>query len=755
MGEVSRLSDGSTATHDAVVFEAHGETRVFRSVSQGATRVTGHPPERWLAEPEFWLKHIHPDDRAHTAAEQARALREGGTHTMEYRFLRDDGASCLLRDHMLISGERIQGVMWDVTLERGTLTALEESRARYHGLAETAFDGVVVVQDGRVVECNSAFAAMYGAGPERVVGRMVTDLVAPESLPTVLAHMRASFQGRYEAVGLRADGSRIALEICARECVYQGRPARLVAQRDLTNVKRVQAELQRQTALYEAILRAQSDLGEGLALADAVTGKLIHVNDAMSTITGHAREELLGLPSLFALVPPDERPVIAERMSQRLRGNNPPSHYESVVAHKAGLRVPIEVAVKGVMLEGSPHSLALVRDVTERHRHKQALLQTQKLESVGVLAGGIAHDFNNLLSVILGHAVMAAATLEPEHPAREWLDGIETASTRAAELCQQLLAYAGRGKLETRRVDLSELVQEMTKLLQVSITGGARIEYALASVLPPVEADPTQLRQVVMNLVMNANEALVEGKGTITVRTGVLPSAKADAAQYFPAETLAEGSYVFVEVQDTGCGMDAATRERIFDPFFSTKFTGRGLGLAAVLGVARGHRGALRVESAPGQGSLFRLVLPAAAGTVETTPEATPTSWHAQGTVLVVDDDEGVRHLVKRVLERAGLQVVVARGGADAVQTYAERRGAITAAVVDLTMPGMDGVEVLRRLRELDPRARVLLMSGYNPEPVTEKLVASGNAGFLRKPFRPEQLHEAMRLLLEPASARP
>ncbi|OAI39148.1 hypothetical protein AYO38_08115 [bacterium SCGC AG-212-C10] len=386
-------------------------------------------------------------------------------------------------------------------------------------------------------------------------------------------------------------------------------------------------------------------------------------------------------------------------------------------------------------------------DVTERRRAEEAMLQSQKLESLGVLAGGIAHDFNNLLVGILGNAGLALAELAPESPARETVQDIELAGQRAADLARQMLAYSGKGRFVVQRLALDSLVEEMTHLLRVSITRGAALSYRFAPDLPAVEADATQLRQVVMNLVVNASDAIGEQNGVITLTTGTMFADRAYLADSYMAPDAPEGEYVFLEVSDTGNGMDAETRARIFDPFFTTKFTGRGLGLAAVLGIVRGHRGAIKVVSEPGRGASFRLLLPPLSepATPIPTVRSRPGALRGSGTVLVVDDEETVRNVTARALELSGYQVLKAVDGFDAQRVFQEYRDEISCVLLDLTMPNCGGEEAFDAIRRIRPDARVILMSGYAEQEATEHFLARGLAGFIQKPYELGSLQRAVR----------
>ncbi len=374
----------------------------------------------------------------------------------------------------------------------------------------------------------------------------------------------------------------------------------------------------------------------------------------------------------------------------------------------------------------------------------------QKLESIGVLAGGIAHDFNNLLHVVLGNADLARLHLAPASPASEHLDEVVRATQRAAELTQQLLAYSGRGAVESRQLDLSLEVREMGTLLRTAISKQATLAWDLAPDLPAITADPTQLRQVVMNLITNASDALGDGTGSITLRTGIDEDTDRGDTDDAPRPA------VFLEVTDTGCGMDSGTLQRIFDPFFSTKFTGRGLGLAAVMGIVQSHHGHVRIRTAPGEGTAFRVVLPAVAGVADPAPRrVSGAGWRGRGTVLVAEDEEGVREVVGRMLERLGFQVLMAANGVEAIRVLDAHDGPLSAVLLDLSMPRMGGQEAFHHLRERSPDLPVVLMSGYTEQEVAAKILdgAGGATGFLQKPFLPDDLSSVLRHVSQSALA--
>ncbi len=373
----------------------------------------------------------------------------------------------------------------------------------------------------------------------------------------------------------------------------------------------------------------------------------------------------------------------------------------------------------------------------QRRDMEAQMLHVQKLESLGVLAGGIAHDFNNLLMAILGNSDLVLMDIQPDSPIRESVTEIKRAALQAKELAGQMLAYSGKGRFVVKPIDVSQMVEEMSHILKMSISKKAVLKYDLGEALPAIEADASQIHQVIMNLITNASEALADESGTITITTRDLHVDQDDLQTPYPGENLTPGKYVMLQVADTGCGMDAETQAKIFDPFFSTKFTGRGLGMAAVLGIIRGHNGTIKITSDPGKGTTMQVLLPA--GQVEAAPATieaeAPANWQGSGTVLLVDDEETVRATAKTMLERLGMKVILASDGCEAVEIFTERSGEIDCVILDLTMPYMDGEEVFGEFRRIRNDITIIMSSGYNEQDVTQRFVGRDIAGFIQKPY--------------------
>ncbi len=495
--------------------------------------------------------------------------------------------------------------------------------------------------------------------------------------------------------------------------------------------------------------------GEGILVADFETRRFTFANPAICRLLGYSIEELMKL-GVNDIHPPDALPQVLAEFEAQGRGEKTLAP-ALPVKRKDGSVFLADISTTSVILEGRHCNVGFFTDVTEREaiasqrrQMERRLLHSQKLESLGLLAGGIAHDFNNILMAVIGHANLARLRLPPEARVLEHITQIERAAARASDLARQLLAYSGKGKFVLEPVDLSRVVEEMTPLLAVSVAKTVTLQRYLVAPLPAVEADPTQMRQVVMNLVINASEAIGERNGHIILATGVRDCDEAYLRDAWAGDPLPAGPYVFLEVADSGCGMDRDTLARIFDPFFSTKFTGRGLGLAAVLGIVRGHKGGIKVYSEVGQGTTFKVFFPATHREAAPARSGEPSpGWRGEGRVLLVDDGDEIRSVARAMLEELGFSVLTAVDGKAAVACFREADPRPVLVLLDLTMPVLGGEETFRLLRQIDPQVPIVLMSGFNEQEVSQKFIGRGLAGFVQKPFDLAMLRHAIRQALE------
>jgi PAS domain S-box-containing protein len=514
-------------------------------------------------------------------------------------------------------------------------------------------------------------------------------------------------------------------------------------QSEIAQRKQTEAILQTSESRFRAVWEQAID---AMVISDS-EGHILFANPAFHQLTGYNQAEIIGRP--FTLIfAQEQRPTLMKTYRALFLGSETTHRVQETIVRADGSHRQIETFSSYLEHDGTRVGmLSVVRDITERKQAEEErltlerkLLETQKLESLGVLAGGVAHDFNNLLTAILGHADLVRQDVPMMAETRASVDAIITGSQRAAELVSQLLAYAGKGHLVAQPISLNTLVHEMGSLLHVSAMRHANVQYHLAEQLPLVEADAVQIRQVVLNLMVNAAEAIGNTGGTITVTTAV-----ADKREPLPKD-LKPGSYAMLMVRDTGIGMDQETMARIFDPFFTTKLTGRGLGLAAVQGIVRRHGGALEVKSVPGQGTTFRIWFPTAEGATLSKhehPPAKPTLGY-QRTVLVVDDDQAVLHVTLRMLRQLGFHVISAGSGVEALELLRVGIPNLACVLLDMTLPLMSGEAVAKDIYSLRPSTPVVLMSGYTAQSIQINGEPTNIVEFLQKPFSLNQLRVAL-----------
>ncbi len=492
------------------------------------------------------------------------------------------------------------------------------------------------------------------------------------------------------------------------------------------------------------IISEQSMMGI-LVLQDS---KMKYVNEAFARMVGYSLAELHRLsPSeqIRRIIHDQDRDFVVEQITRKMRGDHDVvTNYPLRLVAADGEARWVEVYSKTVLFQGRPADLVTLTDITARKRAEEErenlqaqVLHAQKLESLGVLAGGIAHDFNNLLSSVRGSAELALESLAAGHPARAHMDEIRRAAEKATDLARRILTYAGRGHTELELVDLSAVVEDMRHLFRVSVPRNARLDIELIPSPPAIQADVGQIRQVILNLLVNAAEALGTEGGHIRVRTGVMDCTEKNLRSAWLDRDLPPGRYVFLEVEDNGEGMDEETMSKIFDPFFSTKFAGRGLGLASTLGIIRSMDATIRVDSQPGKGSTFRVCFLA---TGEKAPESlegedSAEEWTGDGIILLVEDEETVRTVTRRLLEVLGFTVDVAATGDEGWRILSKNADRYRLVMLDMTMPGMSGEELLQRIRRENRELPVLLTSGFDEMETGHDPTSAGRTDFLPKPF--------------------
>lgn len=481
-------------------------------------------------------------------------------------------------------------------------------------------------------------------------------------------------------------------------------------------------------------------------------GSIIRWNKNFESMLGYAPEEIKEI-DVSQTVDPEVREYSRKKI-QDIFSRSTTGAEEVTAISKTGVRKPFYINAHKIVLAGRSYILGFGVDISdlkkaeeERQRLLEQIRYVQKLESLGVLAGGIAHDFNNLLMAILGNVELALIDRKESDPAYHNLTEIKKITRRAADLTSQMLAYSGKGRFVVEKIDLPHLVAEMASMLDVSISKKASVIYDFAVDTPSIDADATQIRQVIMNLITNASDAIGENSGIITISTGKEYCNGRTAEEFFPDTVLQAGNYAFLEVSDSGIGMDQNIIQKIFDPFFTTKFTGRGLGLAAVSGIVKGHMGTIRIESVPGMGSSFRVIFPSSrlsesADIISESKEI--DNWHSSRTILLVEDEESVRMVASKMLNHIGFNVIGASDGKEAIDIFIQKTSEIACVILDLTMPQMDGKECYVELKCIRPDIPVILSSGYMESDSHTELFNSGIAGFLHKPYNLKNMRHVL-----------
>ncbi len=519
---------------------------------------------------------------------------------------------------------------------------------------------------------------------------------------------------------------------------------------DITDRRRAENDLLESENKFRSIAE---QIGDVIFITDA-QGAITYISPASEKMFGCMPEEMTGR-HFAEFLDPSSVQTATEAFMSAIENKHDTRNLEMLMKRSDGALFHGEVSGTRYVLGDVTGTLGVIRDISgkkqaeeEKKKLEQQVQHAQKLESLGVLAGGIAHDFNNILMVILGHADLAMEDTSTISPARKSLREIVTASRRAAELCNQMLAYSGRASFVIERIQLGAVIEEMAHLLKSSINKKAAFNMNITRDLPAIEADPSQIRQIAMNLIINASDAIGDRSGIITLTVAATRFEEDYLKETEIDSNLPAGLYVYLEVADTGCGMDEETRARLFEPFFTTKFTGRGLGLAAVLGIVRAHRGAIKVYSEKGKGTTFKVLIPAAEDNGSENRSAyngrSPADWKGSGTILIADDDESVRALCARMLERLGFTVITAVDGSVALDVYRQRRDEIDLVILDLTMPHMDGVEAFSALRRENSKLKIVLASGYSEEDVASRVAGKGLSGVIQKPYTISKLRELL-----------
>jgi len=620
--------------------------------------------------------------------------------------------------------------------------AIEHDRKEetLHQLVEVIPDAVVMHCQGKIVYANAAAAKLFGIAVHGMLGMPILDFVHSDMQSMVMERMDKAAQTPMPPIEeklQRRDGSVFDAEVTALPVKYQGRPAIEVIIHDLSARKEAEAEARR---LRVAVEHAP----EGIFIADA-KGHIIYCNSAFARESGLEPDQILGKYAAEFRGGNKGDTDYRKILSRLNRGES--WEGEFTVPNVAGRKRTVIRKVAPVMDAGEMHyHVGIDFDMTEKYEQQAKLEHTQRLESLGVLAGGIAHDFNNILTAILGNASLARMKLEHTSAVQEHLHKIEVSSRRAGNLCHQMLTYAGKGKRVAKPMNISALINDVSTMLEVSLGKNITLEKCLETSLPSIEADEAQMEQVIMNLITNANEAMQGKNGSIAITTGIMQGDEAYLKTCLGTKNPQEGQYVFLEVSDNGCGMNAQTKARMFDPFFTTKRAGRGLGMSALLGIVSQHHGALHLRSREGEGTTFRILFPRVehhVGEVQHS-EDPEINTRFSGVALVVDDEETVRETASLLLEHMGFDVLVAEDGRAGVEAFRKNKDQITVVLLDMNMPRMNGKEACQKMKDMRPNIPIILASGYSETHLSDDFMKKRTAGFLHKPYSKTHLVQVL-----------
>jgi PAS domain S-box-containing protein len=634
---------------------------------------------------------------------------------------------------------------------------MESSRAEMlEALFDHAFQLMGVLDaEGTLLAANRSALSVIGQRPEEVIGQPFWETAWWTSDPEGQARLREAITTAGKGRFVRLEATHRSVDGSVRVVDFSLTPFRddlgkvrwlFPEGRDITTQKQAERGLRDSEEKFRQIFQRNQD---GILLLEG--DRFVDCNPAVLEMMCCSQPELLRMHpwELSPAVQPDGRPS-PEKAQEMIRLAHEKGGHRFEWTHRRidGEDFPVEVTLTPFPLGGKEILYTTWRDISERKREEREridlerrVLHAQKLESLGILAGGIAHDFNNLMTAMLGRLDLAASEVPQGHPAHEHLQILEEILDRATDLTRQMLAYSGKGRFVVGPADLSKVARDMAKLLASSLSKKVQLELDLSEGLPAVEGDAAQLQQVMLNLVLNASDAIGDQPGTIRITTGTELLDAAAVAGLHGELKPPPGTCVFLEVSDSGCGIPSEVQARIFEPFFSTKDTGRGLGLSALLGILRSHHGALRMASVAGEGTTFRLFFPSVGGAAQVRPEGLGQSQDLSPglRVLVVEDEENIMESTRQILEGLGCEVVPARDGVEALERLAAE-GPFSVVLLDLMMPRLDGRQTLAELQKSHPGLPVVLCSGFSHQ----EIQGDWNGVFLAKPYSRERLKDAL-----------
>ncbi|MGD0584296.1 MAG: PAS domain S-box protein [Oryzomonas sp.] len=713
--------------------------------------------------PERFYSSRQPDGMSITKSmnDYKRRIMAGEEVIFERAVHSDDGRdlSCEVRLVPLpyLDQQLVRASFIDITERKRTEASLLKSEAHYRSLFDSSLIGITVTnREFIITDANDAFCKMLKYSKDELIGKLsFAEISHPEDVDKSIEMVRKlmtheidhfTLEKQYiTKTGETIDGLIYVKGQYDLNGEFEGTTASIL---DISEFKRADKSLRESEGKYRNLFNNS----EAAMFRSNLDGSdLMDVNQKFLEMLGRTREETIGKPSAILWADPKER----EEMVRRLLTDGRVSGYEyKMLDQHGGIKNCITSLVlyrEQNILEGSILDITnLKRAEEERHQLEMQLIHAQKMESLGVLSGGIAHDFNNIMAIIMGYCALTRMDYDT---AENNITEIEKAAERAAGLCRQMLAYAGKAQLNKTQVNMWTLVDEMVTMLKSTLPQNAVIKPDLSARIPTISGDASQLRQIVMNLIINASEAVGKEQGEIRVSLARKTVIAGQSDKDYHGKAIPSGEYVCLEVTDNGCGMDEETKWRIFEPFYTTKFTGRGLGMSAVLGIINSHDGALQLFSQLGQGTTFKVSLPVqisdTTGDENLRPADTSAPWQGSGTILLVEDEEQVRLIAKTLLQMFGYTVLEAVNGKEALELYSKNAADINLVVTDMGMPVMDGYELFIQLKKLNPQLPIIISSGFGDAEVSSRIAIDDVAGLISKPYNPDQLREVLKSVLE------
>ena len=742
---------------DAIIWEADPSTLQFSFVSARAETILGYPTEKWLKDPNFWVEHIHPDDREQAVAFCRTAINEGRDHRFEYRAVAADGRVVWLRDIVRVvpggklKGQRLLGLMIDITEHKQMEADLQNSEERFRtAFAQAAVGQALSDKDANFIQVNKAFCDITGYTEQELYSMSLESITHAEDFPICMVHIGELLSGKInsfliEKRFIKKSGETVWVRnsvAAVRDKI--GNISNIIAlSEDISERKKAEICLSASEEKYRSIFEETKDV----IFISSPEGKFIDINPAGLEWLGYSSLE--GLKRID--IPNDLYVNGQDRVTfqRAIEQQGYVKDFEVQFKKANGQKITVMITATAVHDEKGRivNYRGIMRDVTLEKTLEHQIMEAQKMEAVGQLAGGIAHDFNNILSAIIGYGNLILMHIQEDSPLRSYVEQMLASSERAAMLTQNLLTFSRKQIINPQPCEINEIIKNVAPVLTKLIREDIELKLELSSDDSTAVVDRLQIEQVLMNLVTNARDAMSAG-GILTISTQTIDIDETFIEVHGYGKV---GRYAIISVEDTGAGLDEMTKARLFEPFFTTKEMGRGtgLGLAMVYGAVKQNNGFINVYSEVGNGTTFRIYLPEVTGTAERSEDAVMQSpLGGTETILLVEDDPALRLLVVTVLDKYGYTVIEAIDGDDALARFNEHKNSIALLITDVVMPKRSGIEVFEEIKKFNPEMKALFMSGYSKDITRVKGILDTSVNFLQKPVSPNTLLKKVREIL-------